>query len=158
MNRLNLGPERFDVNAKWDLASHDVSIIQYLFSEFPIKVTWNNYKRKKESKQEDSSLGLLEFNNFSASINVSWCYRKKVRECVFEFEKSFIIWDDFKKVLEYEDSTNINYPIYSGNISYPCISYQEPLKAAIDSFFSFSKEDMIKQKKLTIDTLKILEM
>ena len=32
MNRLNLGPERFDVNARWDLASHDVSIIQYLFS------------------------------------------------------------------------------------------------------------------------------
>ncbi len=49
MNRLNLGPERFDVNARWDLASHDISIIQYLFSEQPIKIMWTDYKRNNTS-------------------------------------------------------------------------------------------------------------
>ncbi len=157
MNRLNLGPERHDVNARWDLASHDVSIIQYLFSDNPINVNWTDYKRNKNSYQEDSSLGLLEYKDFVASINVSWYYRKKVRECVFEFENFFVVWDDYKRVLEYEDSTNINFPIYSGNLSYPCSSYQEPLKNSIQSFFSFSVKDMIEQKNLTIDTIKILE-
>ena len=157
MNRLNLGPERHDLNDRWDLASHDVSIIQYLFSEIPRNVKWTDYKRNRNSEQEDSSLGLLVYNNFVASINVSWNYRKKVRECVFEFEKFFVVWDDYKRVLEYEDSQNLSFPIYSGNLSYPCASYQEPLKNAIRSFFSFSMEEIKLQKELTTNTIKILE-
>jgi len=157
MNRLNLGPERYDVNARWDLASHDVSIIQYLFSKEPKSVRWTDYRRNWESKQEDSSLGLIEYGDFSATVNVSWYYRKKVRECVFEFENYFIVWDDFKRFLQYEDASNVTFPIYSGNLSYPCSEYQAPLKNAIDSFFSFSKEDMIKQRELTIQTISILE-
>ncbi len=157
MNRLNLGPERFDVNARWDLASHDISIIQYLFSEKPVNIKWTDYKRNKEAKQDDSSLGLIEYNGFLACINASWHYRKKVRECIFEFDNYFIVWDDYKRFLQYEDSANLSFPIYSGNLSYPCSSYQEPLKNAIEAFFSFSTEDLIKQKKLTLETIKILE-
>ncbi len=156
MNRLNFGPERNDINAKWDLAAHDVSIIQYIFSEKPKKVKWTDYKRNKSSKQNDSSLGLIEFENFTACINVSWYYRKKVRECVFEFEKFFVTWDDYRRVLEYEDS-NIKFPVYSGNISYPCSEYSSPLVNSIKSFFSFTTEDLIKQKQLTLETIKILE-
>jgi len=157
MNRLNLGPERFDVNARWDLASHDISIIQYLFSEEPIKIRWTDYKRNKKSKQDDSTLGLIEYNEFIASINASWHYRKKVRECIFEFDKYFVVWDDYKRFLQYEDSANVSFPIYSGNLSYPCSAYQEPLKNSIEAFFSFSNKDLLKQKKLTIETLTILE-
>jgi len=112
MNRLNLGPERFDVNARWDLAVHDISIIQYLFSKKPINIKWTDYKRNNNSKQQDSSFGLIEYEDFSAIINVSWYYRKKVRECVLEFENYFIVWDDFKRFLQYEDSSNLDFPIY----------------------------------------------
>ena len=82
------------------LAAHDISIIQYIFSEKPKRVKWTDYKRNRSSKQNDSSLGLIEFENFTACINVSWYYRKKVRECVFEFEKFFVTWDDYRRVLE----------------------------------------------------------
>ena len=37
MNRLNKGPVRQDVNARIDLAVHDVSIVQYLFNRSPKK-------------------------------------------------------------------------------------------------------------------------
>ncbi|MFW9999507.1 MAG: Gfo/Idh/MocA family protein [Candidatus Hodarchaeota archaeon] len=158
MNRLNLGPERFDVNARWDLASHDVSIIQYIFSKKPQSIRWTDYKRNLESQQEDSSLGLIEYKDFSATINVSWYYRKKVRECVFEFENYFIVWDDFKRFLQYEDASNVSFPIYSGNLSYPCSEYHAPLKNSINSFFTFSEEEMLNQKDLTISTIKILEV
>ncbi len=157
MNRLNLGPERFDVNARWDLASHDISIIQYLFSEEPVKISWSDYKRNKQAKQADSSLGLIEYNDFVASINASWNYRKKVRECIFEFDNYFVVWDDYKRFLQYEDSANLSFPIYSGNLSYPCSEYREPLKNSLKAFFSFTHEDLIRQKKLTLDTLKVLE-
>jgi len=158
MNRLNLGPERFDVNARWDLASHDISIIQYMFSREPKSIRWTDYRRNSESKQEDSSLGLIKYEDFSATINVSWYYRKKVRECVFEFENYFIVWDDFKRFLQYEDASNVNFPIYSGNLSYPCSEYLPPLKNSINSFFTFSEEEMLNQKDLTISTIKILEV
>ncbi|MBY9007052.1 MAG: Gfo/Idh/MocA family oxidoreductase [Candidatus Lokiarchaeota archaeon] len=158
MNRLNLGPERFDVNARWDLASHDVSIIQYLFSEFPKKVSWKDYKRNKNSKMDDSTLGLLEFESFTACLNVSWYYPKKVRECVFEFENFLLTWDDFKRVLEYEEASKITFPIYSGNINYPCSSYQESLVSSINSFFSFSEKEMKEQQKITLETIKILNL
>jgi UDP-N-acetylglucosamine 3-dehydrogenase len=158
MNRLNLGPERFDVNARWDLASHDISIIQYLFSEQPVNIRWTDYKRNKDAKQDDSSLGFIQFNDFIATINVSWNYRKKVRECVFEFENYFIVWDDYKRFLQYEDSSNVSFPIYSGNLSYPCGEYSPPLINAINSFFNLSNEDMIEQMKLTVDIIKILEV
>ena len=158
MNRLNLGPARFGVNARWDLAAHDISIIQFLFDRSPKLIRWTDYKRDKKSKQDDSSLGLIEYDDFTASINVSWQYRKKVRECIFEFDKYFVVWDDYKRILQYEDSTNVSFPIYSGNLSYPCGEYSSPLVNSINSFFSFTKEDMIKQHKLTIETIKILEV
>ena len=157
MNRLNLGPERFGVNARWDLAAHDISIIQFLFEKYPNLIRWTDYKRDKKSIQDDSSLGLIEYDNFTASINVSWQYRKKVRECVFEFEKYFVTWDDYKRILQYEDSSNVSFPIYSGNLSYPCGEYSSPLVNSINSFFAFTKENMSRQKKLTIETIKILE-
>lgn len=158
MNRLNLGPERFDVSARWDLASHDISIIQYLFSEQPVNISWTDYKRNKDAKQADSSLGFIRFNDFIATINASWHYRKKVRECVFEFDNYFIVWDDYKRFLQYEDSSNVSFPIYSGNLSYPCGEYSSPLINSINSFFAFSEEKMTEQMKLTVDIIKILEV
>ena len=157
MNRLNLGPERFDVNARWDLASHDISIIQYLFSEQPVNIRWTDYKRNEDAKQDDSSLGFIQFKDFIATINASWNYRKKVRECVFEFDNYFIVWDDYKRFLQYEES-NISFPIYSGNLSYPCGEYHSPLINSINSFFTFSREEMTEQMKLTVDIIKILEV
>ncbi len=157
MNRLNLGPKRFDVNARWDLASHDISIILYIFEDFPTDIQWTDYKRNNGGTQEDSSLGLITFENFVAIVNASWEYMKKIRECTFEFENYYVIWDDYKQFLQYEDLSNVDYPIYSGNISYPCRSYKEPLKTSIRSFFDFNKEDMSKQRNLTVNTIKILE-
>ena len=157
MNRLNLGPKRDDVNARWDLASHDVSIIQYIFGEKPVNINWTDYKRNKDAHQHDSCLGLLEYKDFVATINASWHYRKKVRECIFEFENYFVVWDDFKRVLQYEDATNVNFPIYSGNLSYPCGEYYPPLKNSINQFFKFNKNDMLNQKELTLETIEILE-
>ena len=44
MNRLNKGPVRQDVNARIDLAVHDVSIVQYLFNKVPKRFTGETLK------------------------------------------------------------------------------------------------------------------
>ena len=63
-----------------------------------------------------------------------------------------------QKVLQYEDSSNVSFPIYSGNLSYPCGEYSSPLFNSINSFFAFSEEEMKEQMKLTVDIIKILEV
>ncbi len=93
-NRLNYGPARHDVNARWDLASHDVSIACYILDEAPIKSQWLDFKRNTESLQDDSAVGILQFEETNVQINVSWHYGMKDRVYIIEFENKFVRWDD----------------------------------------------------------------
>ena len=54
---------------KWDLACHDVSIVQYLVEKIPNKTSFIDYSKRNGKK--DSTFGLLSYDNFSATINVS---------------------------------------------------------------------------------------
>lgn len=143
MNRLNMGPERKDVNAKYDLSSHDVSIMTHILEKMPSKTLWINYKRNKESIKSDSAIGLLDFSGTLVQINSSWYYGKKDRDCIFEFENAFLYWDDITQTLKVNDHT-IN------------IKFKSPLLNSIESFFSDSFNFKM-QEKLTKQISKILE-
>tara|TARA_B100000214_G_scaffold375024_1_gene359671 strand:- start:6529 stop:7404 length:876 start_codon:yes stop_codon:yes gene_type:complete len=146
MNRLNLGPVRHDVSAKYDLASHDVSIILYMLGEMPKKANWIGYKRYHNSKTNDSCHGLLYFNNEArgdtiVQINASWHYGKKDRLCIFEFEKGFLTWDDKENILEFNGKN-----LFEEGPS--------PLKNSIQAFLSGNTEGNM---DLTLNTLQVLE-
>ena len=102
MNRLNSGPERKDVSAKWDLASHDVSILHYIANwsdncdVLPINVNWNCYRRNPASFVADTCVGSIRYETFDAIIHSSWEYGRKDRKCIFEFDAGFLEWDDTK--------------------------------------------------------------
>ena len=102
MNRLNSGPERKDVSAKWDLASHDVSILQYIFNEPTTRVNWNCFKRNENSFRSDTCIGIIKYDNFDAILNSSWCYGRKDRSCIFEFDAGFLHWDDSINSIKFE--------------------------------------------------------
>jgi len=141
-NRLNFGPIRYDTNAKWDLASHDVSIACFLLDEFPNEIKWVNFKRNKSSFKEDSCIGVLLFKETCVQINTSWEYGIKDRIYKLEFEDRIITWDDSTKSLsQSKDDSLIK------------ISNESPLHLSIKSFLF----DKIDQKKLTLDVTKILE-
>lgn len=142
MNRLNKGPSRYDCSAKWDLSSHDVSILQFLFEEKPRSVKWLDLKRNQDSKFPDSSLGVLVYPSFFAHINSSWEYPKKDRRCVFEFDKDVIVWDDTKQKMTGE---LLDYSVKDNADS--------PLKRSLSTFFDLN---FTNQKYLTIDTTEIL--
>ena len=141
MNRLNSGPERKDVSAKWDLASHDVSILQYIFNEYPTSVHWMEKKRNVKSYQNDTCLGYLNYGLFDAIINCSWAYSQKDRRCVFEFDAGVLVWDDTTGILMF-NGENLEYP-----------RTESPLEKSINTFVS-GKYD---QKYVTISTTEILE-
>ena len=139
MNRQNFGPVRDDVTAKYDLASHDISIAIHLLNKMPDKVNWIGYKRNKHSNTNDSCHGLMQFKNITVQVNASWHYGKKDRLCIFEFEKGFLIWEDDKSRLKFND---IN--LFEEGLS--------PLENSVNAFLN--GENNI---ELTIKTLQVLE-
>ena len=143
MNRLNMGPERKDVNARYDLSSHDVSIMLHVLEKMPSKTLWINYKRNKNSVKSDSAIGLLDFGGTLVQINSSWYYGKKDGDCIFEFEKGFLYWDDVTQVLKFNNQ-RID------------IKFKSPLINSIESFLS-KDFNFKKQEKMTKQISQILE-
>jgi UDP-2-acetamido-3-amino-2,3-dideoxy-glucuronate N-acetyltransferase len=144
MNRLNFGPVRDDVNARWDLASHDVSILLWLLESFPDTCLWTDYNNLGGST-DDSVLGLLNFSGVNAVINASWAFPKKDRMCHFVFEKGLVSWDDVSKQI-----------CIGQLVSQSNHSGIPPLVSSIGSFLNDMNFDYGFQKKLTLDVTRIM--
>ena len=138
LNRLNFGPARSDVNARIDLASHDLSILFWLFEDAELKsVNWLDYKNNDDSETDDSTIGVLKFSKFATIINASWHYPTKNRDCIFAFEKGILEWDDTTKKVTF-NGESMNVP-----------PGRSPLETSILTFFNVSESIMKEQEKLT---------
>ena len=71
MNRLNYGPIRYDVDARLDLASHDISILHKILKQKLVSSEWINFRRNKNSQRNDSTVGILQFSETSVQVNAS---------------------------------------------------------------------------------------
>ena len=139
-NRMNFGPIRYDINARWDLASHDVSIINYLIDDKPLKVQWIDFSRNINMIPEDSAIGILSYESTNVQINVSWHYGIKDRLYTLDFDDAIITWDDNTKKIIHNNEIVI-YENYS------------PLHNAIQSFFNNNFKNI---EKHTLDITRIL--
>ena len=95
--RTNLGPIRQDVNAVWDLASHDVAIFNYILSALPIQASAVGSKLLSE-RQDVAFITLLYPNNVIGNIHVSWADPNKVREVVAVGSARRIVFDDLNNL------------------------------------------------------------
>ena len=142
MNRLNLGPERSDVNARQDLASHDLSILSFL-TQKPLKISYKDFL-SSSGKMHDTSQLKVNWEDGEGIINVSWNYPVKIRTCIFEFENAIVHWDDFYGFLK---------------INGEKISLEEkrsPLKISLEEFIS-NKFDFEENKKITLEVASLLD-
>lgn len=146
--RTNLGPFRYDVNALWDLAPHDISIFNYLFESCPVNVSGCGEKCLGESL-EDLAFATLEYpNNVLANIHVSWLDPKKVRQITIVGDKKMVVWDDLdsagliKLYDKHVEKTKTFYKTYGefqllsqeGSTTIPKIAPSEPLKTQGEYF------------------------
>ncbi len=146
--RTNLGPFRYDVNALWDLAPHDLSIFNYLFDSTPQSVSARG-QRCLGTSLEDLAFANLEYpNNILVSVHVSWLDPKKVRQITIVGNKKMVVWDDLDNVGQVKlydkhvEKTSVFYESYGefqllskeGSITIPNIGFNEPLKAQ-DQYF-----------------------
>jgi predicted dehydrogenase len=139
--RTNLGPIRYDVNAVWDLAPHDISIMNYLLGSTPEWVSAVGHRVLRNSREDVGFISLGYPNDVVCSIHVSWADPDKVRQLVVVGSAERVVFDDlnpqepiriFEKGFVLSSSTPTNfgeqYAIRNGDIISPNVGLSEPLK------------------------------
>lgn len=149
-HRTNFGPVREDVNALWDLTSHDISIFNYLLSSEPEAVSANG-SRALDGNVEDTTFATFKYpEDILAHSHASWLNPKKVRQITIVGEKKMLIWDDIdlerpiqifdsnitiEEQGEYCDSFSSHRSVYNrGGISIPHVKTGQPLKLELAHF------------------------
>ena len=93
--RVNLGLFQSDVNVVWDLAPHDLSIMQYLIPRKPDALVATGEKHVNGT--EDVAYITVYFSgNVIAHFNVNWLSPVKVRTTLIGGEKKMIVWNDLE--------------------------------------------------------------
>ena len=93
--RVNLGLFQHDINVIWDLAPHDLSIMDYLIKETPEAVVATGQTHLNGF--EDVAFMTLYFpDKVIAHINVNWLSPVKVRTTLIGGEKKRLVWNDLE--------------------------------------------------------------
>lgn len=145
--RTNLGPIRTDVNVTMDLASHDVSILNFLLNNLPESVSARGGAWLNKPVQDVAFLTLRYPNGILASVHVSWMDPRKVRQLTVVGDKGMAVWDDMhtshpitiydkqvSHVPYYESFGEFQLLTHEGDITSPVIKMTEPLKAQSQHF------------------------
>ncbi len=151
--RLNLGQVRSDVNAWWNLAPHDVSILLYLMKgECPASVSAVGISYIQPGIEDVVFATLTWANGVTAHIHVSWLDPGKVRKMTFVGSRKMVVYDDVsddkitifdKRVdrvpkigerMDYDQFNNYQLIHRTGDVLLPRISFQEPLKVEAAHF------------------------
>ena len=91
--RVNLGLFQHDVNVLWDLAPHDLSIMDYLIGQEPDLIVATGGAHV--NCLEDMAYLTVYFpNNVTAHINVNWLSPVKVRTTLIGGQKKMLVWND----------------------------------------------------------------
>ncbi len=144
-SRLNLGLYQSDTDVIWDLAPHDVSILNYILDARPTSVSaWG--LNLMSSRADVAYLSLrYEQIDVSACIHVSWLDPMKVRRTTVVGEHAMVVYDDvateerlrvYDKAVTPSSSPDAGHPLSYriGSIVSPYIDFKEPLQLELSAF------------------------
>ena len=151
--RVNLGRIRSDVDALWNLAPHDISIVQYWLSgTTPIAIKRTGMAFVQPGIEDVSFLNMEYPGNIMVNIHVSWLDPRKVRRMTVVGSEKMIVYDDLAKNkvtlydkgidrmavlgenMDFDKKESFDYNHRSGNIVVPKILWEEPLQVEIQHF------------------------
>jgi len=93
--RVNLGIFQHDANVVWDLAPHDLSIIDYLIGGEPEAIIATGEKHVN-GKENIAFITIHFANKVIAHLNVNWLSPVKVRSTLIGAEKKMLVWNDLE--------------------------------------------------------------
>ncbi len=176
--RLNLGRIRNDVDALWNFAPHDVSIIQYwLDNPRPESITRSGMAYVQSGINDVEFLNIVYPNKIIANIHVSWLDPHKTRKMTIVGSKKMVVYDDVSdhKVtvfdkgidptaklghrMDFDNPSALQFNHRSGEIFVPHIPQVEPLAQEIDHFIDciLGIEDCIADASHAQKVVSILE-
>jgi predicted dehydrogenase len=107
--RVNLGLFQHDINVIWDLAPHDLSIMDYVIQKEPEAVVATGEKHL--NGHVDVAYMTVYFpDNVLAHINVNWLSPVKVRTTLIGGEKKMLVWNDLEadeKIKVYDKGVSV---------------------------------------------------
>jgi predicted dehydrogenase len=143
--RVNLGLFQHDINVAWDLAPHDLSIMDHIIAKKPEAVVATGEKHL--NGHFDMAFITIYFpGNVIAHINVNWMSPVKVRTTLIGGEKRMVVWNDLEadeKIKVYDKGVQMSngHEIYDLLVSYrsgdmwaPKVDQTEALKAELKDF------------------------
>ncbi len=151
--RLNLGRIRSDIDALWNFAPHDISIIQYWLDDpEPISIGRQGMAYMQEGIDDVVFLNLEYPGKVIANIHVSWLDPQKVRKMIIVGSRKMVVYDDIaeNKILIYDkgidrrailgenmDFDNPRIPQFNyrtGDILIPEVKFAEPVRVEAEHF------------------------
>jgi len=151
--RLNLGRIRSDIDALWNFAPHDISIIQYWLGDpEPVSVHRVGMDFIQKGIDDVVFLSIVYPQKVIANIHVSWLDPQKVRKIIVVGSRKMVVYDDVAedKIAIYDKGIdrkavlgqNMDFDVprpdqfsyRSGDILMPQIPFSEPLRAEAECF------------------------
>jgi predicted dehydrogenase len=147
--RVNLGLFQHDVNVIWDLAVHDLSIMDYVLPFRPYAVSATGLSHVSGGTENIAYLTLFFRDSLIAHIHVNWLAPVKLRRTLIGASRKMIVYDDLEqseKIKIYDKGITVNshqnpdklYQILvsyrTGDMLAPQIDISEALRSEAEHF------------------------
>jgi predicted dehydrogenase len=145
--RTGLGPIRQDVNALWDLAPHDFSMLRYWLQADPVDLVARGQAYLKPGTEDVVFVTLNYPDQVLASVHVSWLDPVKVRSVTVVGDRKMVVFDDThttEKLRIYDRGADYQpreggfaefiAAVRDGDIVIPRLEQREPLREQLEHF------------------------
>jgi predicted dehydrogenase len=149
--RVNLGLFQHDINVVWDLAPHDIAIMEYVLGESPLAIVATGAEHFGRGLEDVAYLTCYFSDNVIGHINVNWLSPVKIRTTLIGGQKKMLVWNDLEpdekikiydkgvQVKSKEGQYNLLVSYRSGDMWAPMIAQTEALKLMAETFVDYVK-------------------
>jgi predicted dehydrogenase len=141
--RVNLGVIRSDLNAMWNLAPHDVSIMNYILGQTPASVAATGTAYIQDGIEDVVFMSIRFADKIHASVHVSWLDPNKIRRLTVVGSRRMVVYDDIAedKIAIYDKGIDRCVPQHpfdapsptrlvhrAGDVWLPRVPFDEPIR------------------------------
>jgi predicted dehydrogenase len=171
--RTNLGVFQSDANVAYDLATHDISIFNWLLSSQPEAVSATGASFVLSNVEDVAFISMRYPDNVLANIHVSWLDPKKVRQITVVGRQKMVTWDDLQTtspiaiydkgastIRDYGDYGEfLRLSMWDRDIRLPKVHSDEPLKLQAVAFLKYLQNGGVERSEgeFSLGVVRVLE-
>jgi predicted dehydrogenase len=169
--RINLGLFQPDINVLWDLAPHDISILNYLIQETPYSVNATGVSHTNNGIENIAYLTVNYKSGFISHFNCSWTSPVKIRTMLIGGDQKMMLFNDLEpteKIRVYdtgynyksdEEKRKILVDYRAGDVYIPKVDVKEALFGMASDFINAIKNNSkpVSNFESGLNVIKILE-